>query len=300
MTVRELFDLFLAWCADNDRAPATRAFYRTRLRLFLAKYGDREFGSLAPLDVQAWLAAAGRQPDGTQYAPDTRRSNVVAFQRFQQWAVENGALAAPIVARLEKPRGRDRERIPTDAETARLLKNASPEFTAIYQALRQCGARPGELCLATIAHIRWEQHGERKAAGDARPAAIVLMHHKTARKVGRPRVIVCGQKLGEMLLAAIGAGTPAGRRTEGPIFLAPQGRAWSVRHLSRVYRRLRDQAGLDAALVLYSARHEHGTAICKAKGIQAAADALGHANLSTTQRYVHIDDESQRDNQDLF
>jgi integrase len=43
--------------------------------------------------------------------------------------------------------------VPTAAETEAILLRASPQFWLIYLALRQCGARPGELCRATIADI---------------------------------------------------------------------------------------------------------------------------------------------------
>jgi integrase len=46
-----------------------------------------------------------------------------------------------------------REGLPTPDETAAILSRASLEFQLIYAALRQCGARSGELCRATIADI---------------------------------------------------------------------------------------------------------------------------------------------------
>ena len=133
-------------------------------------------------------------------------------------------------------------------------------------------APPGELCRATIADV------------DRANRIITLKEHKTARKTGKPRRIPIGRKLGELLDQAIGT------RTEGPVFLSPAGKAWSVPNLSRTYSRLRDSAGLSRELVLYLARHECGTKICRAKGIEYARRLLGHANICTTQRYMHLDD----------
>ena len=122
---------------------------------------------------------------------------------------------------------------------------------------------------------------------------IVLREHKTARKTGKPRRIPIGQKLGELLDQAIG------KRSEGPVFLSPAGRGWSVQNLCRTYSRMRDQAGLPRDLVLYLARHECGTKICREKGIEYARRLLGHANISTTQRYMHLDERELADAQDL-
>ena len=163
-----------------------------------------------------------------------------------------------------------------------ILSRASPRFRLIYSALRQCGARPGELCRATIADI------------DRTANAIVLREHKTVRKTGRARRIPIGRKLSEMLKQAIA------ERTEGPVFLTPSGRAWRVENLSRTYSRLRDIAGLPKDLVLYLARHECGTKICREKGIEYARRLLGHSDISTTQRYVHLDDGELADAQDLI
>ena len=89
-------------------------------------------------------------------------------------------------------------------------------------------------------------------------------------------------------------------RCEGPVFLCPSGRGWRVENLSRTYSRLRDQARLPKDLVLYLARHECGTKICREKGIEYARRLLGHTNISMTQRYMHLDDSELADAQDLI
>ena len=71
-------------------------------------------------------------------------------------------------------------------------------------------------------------------------------------------------------------------------------------NLSRTYSRLRDQAGLPRDLVLYLARHECGTKICREKGIEYARRLLGHTDIATTQRYMHLDERELRDAQDLI
>jgi hypothetical protein len=107
------------------------------------------------------------------------------------------------------------------------------------------------------------------------------------------RRIPIGRKLKELLDQAIGT------RTGGPVFLSPAGKAWTVPNLSRTYSRLRDDAGLLRDLVLYLARHECGTKICREKGIEYARRLLGHANISTTQRYMYLDDRELAEAQDL-
>ena len=44
---------------------------------------------------------------------------------------------------------------------------------------------------------------------------------------------------------------------------------------------------------------QRGTKICREKGIEYARRLLGHSNISTTQRYMHLDDNELADAQDL-
>ncbi|HEY3967358.1 MAG TPA: site-specific integrase [Planctomycetaceae bacterium] len=275
MQINELIDSFFAYCARH-RSPATLGFYRTRLKRFREAYNSRDLATLTPLEIDEHLAVAGMG-----MSDSTKHHNVVALQRLQKFAIENKLIERPVFGKLEKPRVGRRDRVPTAAETAALLAQASPQFRLIYAALRQCGARPGELCRATIADV------------DRVNRVITLKEHKTAHKTGQARRIPIGKKLGELLDQAIGT------RMIGPVFLCPSGRAWQVANLSRTYSRLRDSAGLPRDLVLYLARHECGTKICREKGIEYARRLLGHTNISTTQRYMHLDEAELADAQDL-
>ena len=122
-------------------------------------------------------------------------------------------------------------------------------------------------------------------------------------KDGR-RVFVSGGSSGKIhvFTYADGKASPAEGvkpEVEGPVFLAPKGKGWRVSNLSRTYSRLRDNAGLPKDLVLYLARHECGTKICRENGIEYARRLLGHTNISTTQRYMHLDDRDLAEAQDL-
>src|SRR5262245_53760885 len=243
MLIHELTEKFFAYCTRH-RSPATLAFYRARLKKFCRQFNSRELASLTSLEVDEHLAEAG-----TGMSDSTRHHDAVALQRLQKFALDHELLDKPVFGKLEKPRVGQRDRLPTTDETAAVLARSSPEFRLIYLALRQCGARPGELCRAMISDI------------DQTANAIVLREHKTARKTGKPRRIPIGRKLGALLAEAIG------ERQTGPIFLSPVGKGWSVQNLSRTYSRLRDQAGLPRDLVLYLARHGWVTKSCREEGI---------------------------------
>lgn len=285
-STRQLVESFLQWCARH-RKPATFKHYRDRLTSFVRKFGARSFQEITPLEIDEWLYEAGHWPTthktkaGQPKAPDTRRANIITFERLQQWAVENKLLEKPITGKLEKPRGRLRERVPTDAEMAAILKLASNEFALIYQALRQCGARPNELCRATLED--W----------DRTEGVIRLSDHKTATKTGKPRIIAVGEHLEQTLKKSLG------RRQSGHLFRNAAGKPWTPARLSEVFRALRDRAGLPKDLCLYLTRHWHATQLCQAGvNLFEVAQALGHSDTHTTERYLHTTPERLKGNQD--
>jgi len=261
-----------AWLADvaQRQKPATVDFYRRRALWIRHTFGKRDWSDLtAPLVLQA-IDQANRWPNNLQKAPDTCRGNIIAWDQFQKWALDTGRLSEPVTTKkIKKPAGRLREVLPSPEDIRRILAAASPAFAAIYQALLFTGARPGELCRATIADF------------DRKRRVISLKEHKTAGKTHRPRLIPISEPCLEILTAAI-----AGNKT-GPIFRRKDGEGWTVPHLSASFRRLRKSCLVDRRVVLYSTRHNLATELCRAKGIHAAAAVLGHKGLQTIQRYVH-------------
>jgi len=119
-----------------------------------------------------------------------------------------------------------------------------------------------------------------------------ITEHKTAKKTGKPRRIPIGKKLGRLINRSVGS------RTTGPLFLAPRGRQWKPGNLFLTFKELRRKAGLSDDLVLYCARHHKGTTVCRNHGIQATSQVLGHTQLSTPQRYVHLSEKEIADYQD--
>jgi integrase len=145
-----------------------------------------------------------------------------------------------------------------------------PEVRLTYSALRQCGARPGELCRATIADV------------DRAAAVITLKEHKTARKTGKPRRIPIGRKLGELLTQAIGD------RQAGPIFLSPS-ETWGRKLLLGDHDRLGSMLEPSAwawrcgrrIFGKCNWRPQRRQTVRRASHDDAPVDQLGHSRFST-------------------
>lgn len=282
MLVKNLVSIWLQDVQQNH-SKATWQSYNTHIKKFLRTFAERELADIKPIELRQWINSCKTKADGTPYAPDTIRCLVICVEAFQSFAVEMELIPQKIT-KMDKPQTRLRERLPTEEEIEAIFAHAPEDFVPIYKALRLTGARPSELCNATIEQIDKSKEYRR----------IVITEHKTAKKTGKPKVIPIGEKLGLIIDKAIG------ERTSGPIFLRVSGKPWNTDKLGRCFRQIRQRAGLPDDLIVYLTRHEVATRLCQQVSVAAARDALGHTNINTTNRYIKRDEKAMIDNQDLL
>ena len=289
-TVGEILDAYLQSESFKDKATSTQTTDRGRIEHHLRPLlGRKQAHSLSQEEVKRALNAIR---DG-QTAKDvktrkrgrarvtggagTARMSIDLLRAIFNWA----AVKPNPCDGIKTGQSGIRETILEDVEsyarlfaTLDLMESERRIRAPVADAIRVIaltGCRRGE-----AAGLRWRHV-------DLKQGRIVLppQSHKTGRKTGKPRVI----NLPEAVQAII-ARQPEGSPDQ---FVFAPARGHGAIALSKAWRKVRAEAGLPPNLGLHGLRHSIASHLAMG-GAQAPEimTAMGHAQLSTVQRYIHF------------
>jgi integrase/recombinase XerC len=286
--LRAAIGLWLAWMAGERRAsPHTVAAYGRDLAFFLEFLTDHLGGlpgleaidRLRPADFRAHLAR--RAGEGLDRSSLARLLSVLrGFVRFLQ---RRGLVSTTALAALRGPK----------------LPAAVPKPLPAGDAIAVLAAVGG------IAPAAWQ--GKRDAAvlsllygcglrvsealglsrGEA-PRGDTLMITGKGRK---ERLVPVLPAVREAIVAYLAA-CPYPLDSAGPLFVGARGGRLGPRHVQRQMAVLRGILGLPDTATPHALRHSFATHLLAGGGdLRAIQELLGHASLSTTQRYTNVEAE---------
>jgi integrase/recombinase XerC len=294
MTAAEARARFLDWLARERRASAnTVEAYGRDLRdflQFLAEHlgGEPNTAALAELraaDLRGFLAR--RAADGAGVA--TRARQLAAIRGFLRWLARTEGLPPASLAGLRGPRLKPpvpRALTPAQAReaasevgqahdpgrAARPAEQAARDV-ALFTLLYGCGLRIAEALALDI----------RDAPPEGGTAAL-----RVVGKGGKPRLVP--------VLPAVRAAVAAylrlrpGAVADEPLFLGARGGRLDPAVAQRTLRTYRRLAGLPEHATPHALRHSFATHLLGGGAdLRAIQELLGHASLSTTQRYTAVD-----------
>lgn len=288
----------------NASEETVRAYRREVEQLQRFLRDERETGDTEPVDWAKVTAAdlrrffsrqfdAKRGATGERIRPATAARKVSAVRTFLGFLVSQGEIDANPAAGIPAPRRTMRlpEFLPVDEMEGFLqgLPCGSPREkrdAAILELLYSSGLRVGELCSLRMRDVSIESSTVR-VTGKGRKVRVVPVGGKAVRALG-----------GYLAVRPPAGGGEFRSVLDEPLFLnlrgkvgEESGRGISPRSVSRILRERLD-ARVDAIgrhLSPHGMRHSFATHLLESGAdLRAIQEMLGHASLSTTQRYARV------------
>jgi integrase/recombinase XerC len=286
--LRAAIAAWLDWLSAERRASAhTVAAYGRDLAAFFDFLGEHrgELPSLAIIsdlkaaDFRAFLAY--RASDGRERMTIARGLSVLrGFVRF----LERRELAtAPGLTALRAPKLPQSVPKPLTVEDAAAAIDAAGEVSlspwqqkrdiAILTMLYGCGLRISEALGLTLAEA---------PCGD-----VLVVTGKGQKQRHVPVLAAVAGAVADYLAAC-----PHPLRKDGPLFVGARGGPLNPRLVQRQMQLLRGMLGLPETATPHALRHSFATHLLGNGGdLRAIQELLGHASLSTTQRYTKVEPE---------
>jgi integrase/recombinase XerC len=309
--LRDLSREFLTFLRYNrNLSPHTLRAYETDVSLFLAHLAGVRTCPVSELTltdfhtdgVRGYLA--GLHDRGNARASSARR--LAAVRAFAKYLVREERLADDPTALVGAPR---KERtLPAHLgsdDTTRLL--AAPDTAtvpgrrdrAILELFYASGLRLSELVdmdledlnlSSRVLRVRGKGGKERLVpfnahAGDA--IRRMMADHAALTAASAPTLAPEASRHRSPLRGRVTS--PHARRRQ-PLFLNLRGRRLTTRSVDRIVRRYVREAAIAQGISPHALRHTFATHLLQAGAdLRAIQELLGHARLSTTQRYTHLD-----------
>jgi site-specific recombinase XerD len=273
MTLEHGLARFLDALLGKNRSGATLRAYRTdvlQLITFLREtnVAITEAGDVRKVDILDYLSALAKKG----LTGIARARKLAAIREYFRYLEDVGIIDKPPTTGIETPKREKHSRayLRSDEYTKMLsLAGAHPRDYAILQTFLQTGIRVSELAHLTIDDIDF-----------LKPAVTVR------GKGGAEREIAL-EKRGMQALKNYLAVRPEG--LSSTLFLNYKGEPISERGIRKLVVKYRKNAGITKRASCHTLRHTFATYKAE-KGVSPfqLQQWLGHANLNTTQIYVHL------------
>lgn len=275
-----------SWLSAERRVSGnTLSAYESDVFAFLRFYAAHEGHSidLARLssatlsDFRAWLAALAQ----THHTAPSRARALSALRSFFKFLDRRGILHNAAIGVVRSPKlPRSLPKPLSEKDAAALLVSAEDTASETWQGLR-------DRALFTLLYGAGLRIGE--ALGLTRrdlPQDGIL---RVTGKGNKQRIVPLLPAVSTAITAYIAA-CPYTIAQDGTIFLGARGKALNPAVAQRQMRSLRRQMQLPDTATPHALRHSFATHLLAHGGeLRAIQELLGHASLSTTQRYTEID-----------
>lgn len=286
-TLRAIED-WQRWIGDERQSSAhTLNAYSRDLAAFLAFLTDHlgtaptlnDLNNLKASDFRSFLA--WRLADGIAQSSLARAMSTL--RNFFRFLDKTGRVSNATISAVRAPRPAPPVPKPIAAgeaidliDAARSLSDTpwiAKRDTALFTLLYGCGLRIDEA-------LGLNQ-------GDTPHGNSMIINGKGNKQRVVPVLPIVRQSIADYIAAC-----PFAPRPDGPLFLGARGGRLNPGVVQRQMRKLRAQLGLPSTATPHALRHSFATHLLGAGGdLRTIQELLGHASLTTTQRYTSVNSE---------
>jgi integrase/recombinase XerC len=285
--LRAAIVLWIAWLGGERRASAhTVAAYGRDLAFFLDFLTEHlgeipdlaSLAQLSPADFRAYLASRAARVERASIARGL--SVVRSFVRF----LERRRLAsAPALAVLRAPK------LPTSVPKPLSVVDAAEMIEAPAGAVASAWQARRDVAVLTLLYgcgLRISEALGLKRA-EAPQGELITITGKGQKQRVVPVLPAVRQAIADYLAVC-----PYALAPDGPLFVGARGGPLGPRLVQRQMEMLRKALGLPETATPHALRHSFATHLLDGGGdLRAIQELLGHASLSTTQRYTSVETE---------
>lgn len=258
---------------ERRSSPNTIAAYSRDLSRFAAEVGETPSTAIATADVRRFAARLHARG----LSPRSIARHLSSVRGLFAFLVGRGDVGANPASGVRAPKLRQRLPKTLDVDQAATLFTGTAETPveirdrAIAELFYSSGLRLAELVDMDVRHLDLA-NGFATVTGKGRKVRIV--------PVGRAARLAI-----EAWLA-----TRESSRGDEPLFTGRHGRRLSARNVQLRLKRLGQTTSGNDALHPHMLRHSFASHLLESSGdLRAVQELLGHANISTTQIYTHLD-----------
>lgn len=272
---------------ERNSSPKTIFAYRDDLDSFISFLCNDyfnlgkdllDFRKVDHLTVRAYLAHLAKR----KLSRSTSARHLSTLRTFFKYLVREGVVEAnPARAVATPKREKHLPQVMQTSDVALLLEQPDTSRTlglrdlAWMELMYGSGLRIGEVVSTDVDDLELK-------------ARLVKVHGKGSKE----RIVPFGSKAEEALRAWLAVrGELVHDPEEQAVFVNHRGKRITIRSVHRLFERYLRKAALRAGISPHTMRHSFATHLLNAgadlRGIQ---ELLGHASLSTTQKYTHLND----------
>lgn len=288
--MKDWIQLFLdSLLVERGLSPETARAYAYDLKAFMAWLGPKADESPEKLDHAVFT---GFLLDGKKEGlkPTTLARRLVALKMFFRFLQQEGRLSQNLAETMDSPHiWRHLPEILSPQDVDRLLRQPDLKTErgvrdrAILELMYACGLRVSELVNLRLSQLHFDE-GYIRVLGKGSKERLVPIARPSARRVetylDQVRPVWSGENV----------------TTSGVVFLSVNGHHLTRARIWQLIRELARDAGLPNHVHPHTLRHSFASHLLSAGApLRAIQEMLGHADISTTQIYTHVDAQRLRD-----